>query len=58
MGSAAEVMEERAGAKENCECAHDVLDSEPDFAFSAPCAMRWPPILTARASIQGRSRMW
>lgn len=56
-GSAVEVMEGRAGAKENCEGGRNVPDSEPDFAFEVPRAMRWPPILAARANIQGRSRM-
>ena|SRR6516164_5991592 len=56
-GSAAEVMEGRAGAKENCACACTCRTQSRTSRIQVPRAMRWPPAVAARASIQGRSRM-
>ncbi|MCU1302803.1 MAG: hypothetical protein JWQ87_3087 [Candidatus Sulfotelmatobacter sp.] len=55
--SAAEVMEGRAGTKENCDCARTcrTLSRIPRFHVSR--AMRWPPTLAARVNIQGKSHM-
>jgi len=56
-GSAAEVMEGRAGAKENRKCARTCRTQSRTPRIQVPRAMRWPPAVAARASIQGRSRM-
>ena len=55
--SAAEVMEGRADAKENFACVRTCRTQSRIPRFQVPRAMRWPPALVARASIQGRSRM-
>jgi hypothetical protein len=55
--SAAEVMEGRARAKENCECAQTCRTQGRSSRLLASRAMRWPPSLVARANIRGRSRM-
>ncbi len=56
-GSAAEAMEGRAGAKENCECAWTCRTQSRVSRSQLPRAMRRPPTTAARANIRGRSRM-
>ena len=55
-GGAAEVRG-RAGAKENREGVHTCRTQSRTSRIQVPRAMRWPPAVAARASIQGRSRM-
>jgi hypothetical protein len=56
-GRAAEVMEGRAGAKENCECVRTCRTQSRVPRFQVPRAMRTPQRLAARAKIQSGSRM-
>jgi hypothetical protein len=56
-GDAAEVMEGRVEAKENCECVCTCRTQSRVPRFHVPRAMRTPQRLAVRAIIQSGSRM-